>query len=107
MAVKLADKIAETKTVTVTWGEDDVDVSYFPNAVTAKLLSDIDQAADAEDLTVIGVALEPILDWWDVLDDKGKRIPTDRDTIASLPLAWIIAVQSALEEAQNPPENGS
>lgn len=104
MPVKLSEKVAETKTMTVKWGEDDVDVCYKPNAVTPRLLEGIAEAADRDDMSVLGAALSPVLEWWDVLDDKGKRLPTDAETIAGLPLSWIVVVQRGLEDDQNPPE---
>lgn len=107
MAVKLSEKMAETKTVTVKWGDDDVDICYKPNAVTPRLLEEIDQAAAKDDMSALGVALEPVLEWWDVLDDKGRRIGTDAGTIATLPLSWIVAVQNGMEADQNPPESGT
>lgn len=105
MAVNLADKRTESKVITVMWGDDPVEVSYFPNAVTPNLLDEVEAAAKQDDLSVIGTLLEPVLDWWDVLDDKGKRIPTDKATISGLPLRWLTLVQKALEDDQRPPDS--
>lgn len=102
--VRLSSKMGETRTITVQWGEDDVDVSYHPNAVTPDLLERVDQAAKEDNLDVLGVVLEPILDWWDVLDDKDRRIPTDAATIKSLPMSFLTIVQKGIEDDQNPPE---
>lgn len=104
MPVKLQDKMAETKTITVMWGEDEVLVSYHPNAVTPDLLDRVDGAAKEENLSVLGVLLDPVLDWWDVLDNSGKRIPTDKITIATIPMPFLNKVQVAIQEDQNPPE---
>lgn len=102
--VRLSSKMAETKVVTVTWGDDDVDVSYHPNVVTPDLLEKVDQAAQEDNLDVLGVLLEPVLEWWDILDDQDKRIPTDRATIREVPMPFLVLVQSAIESDQNPPE---
>jgi hypothetical protein len=107
MSVKLADKLAETKTMTLRWGDDDVDVSYYVNAVTPELLERVDAAAAQDDMSVLGVVLEPILEWWDVLDGKGKRLPTTAAQIAKMPMRWINLVQDGLQVDQNPPEGAT
>lgn len=101
--VRLSTKMAETAVVTVTWGDDDVDVCYHPNAVTPDLLERVDKAAEQDNLDVLGVLLEPVLEWWDILDDRDRRIPTDAATIKSVPMPFINLVQRAIEADQNPP----
>lgn len=105
MPIRLADKLAETKTITVTWDDDTADVSYHPNVVTPALLEQVDEAGREDNLDVMGVLLEPVLDWWDVLDEKGKRIPVTRETIRNMPMPFLLKVQDAIQEDQNPPEN--
>lgn len=107
MAVNLTDKINQTKVFTLDWDGDDVDVSYRPNAVTPALLEEVDEAAKADDLSMLGVLLDPVLDWWDVLDADGQRIGTDPDTIRTLPMRFIGLVQRGIERDQNPPEDGT
>lgn len=103
MAVSLRDKMTEAKTIQVEWGPDTVDVSYRPNVVTPALLEEVDEAAKRDDLSSLGVLLEPVLEWWDVLDDEGNRIPTDQGTIRTIPMRFIVLVQRAIEVDQNPP----
>lgn len=102
--VRLAEKMAETRTITITWGVDDVDVCYHPNAVTPDLLEKVDKAADQDNLDVLGVLLEPVLEWWDILDEKDRRIPTDAATIKTVPMPFLTLVQRGIEDDQNPPE---
>lgn len=102
--VRLSTKMDETSVVTITWGEDDVDVCYRTNAVTPDLLEKVDKAAEQDDLSVLGVLLEPVLVWWDILDDKDRRIPTDAETIRTIPMSFITLVQRGIEADQNPPE---
>lgn len=105
MGVRLVDKMNETKVATIKWGADDVEVSYRPNSVTPALLEAVDEAAKRDDMSVMGVVLEPVLDWWDVLDAEGNRLPTDADTIARMPMPWLNLVQAGIQEDQNPPED--
>jgi hypothetical protein len=107
MAVKITDMMGRTKTIQVEWDGETVDVSYFHNVVTPEHLENVAQAADKEDLSVLGVMLEPVLDWWDILQDDGTRLPTDADTIRRVPMSFLNALNKAIEEAQNPPEGSS
>lgn len=102
--IRVQDKMAETRTITVKWGDDEADVAYYPNAVTPNVLDKADEAAGRDDMSVMGALLEPILAWWDVLDDKGKRWPTTADAIGDLPMRWLTAVNRAIQEDQDPPE---
>lgn len=106
MGVNLSDKRAETKTMTLKWGDDDVDVCYRPNAVTPALLESIEDAAKLDDLSALGVMLEPILEWWDVMDGD-QRVPTTKESIREMPIRWIGIVQAGLEADQNPPADGN
>jgi hypothetical protein len=103
VAVKLSEKRTETAVFTVKWGEDDVDVCYRVNAVTPALLEEVDKSAQEDNLDVMGALLEPILEWWDVLDDDGHRIPTDAATVKILPMRFLTLVQKGLEDHQRPP----
>lgn len=105
MAMKLSEVQARTKVVSVEWDDETVDVSYSPNRMTPEVL---DKASDAEDkgnLDVLGDLLEPVLEWWDVLDDEDKRLPTDAATIKRMPLSFVMAVLAAVQEDQRPPES--
>lgn len=107
MAVALSNMKKRTKLITVEWDGEEVDVSYFPNVVTPELLEKVDAAADQDNLDVLGVMLEPVLEWWDVLLDDGTKLPTDAETIRQVPISFLNAVQAAIQEDQNPPEESS
>ncbi len=106
--VALDKMMGRTKVITVEWDGETVDVSYFTNVVTPVMLEKVEAAAQKDDLSVLGEMLEPVLDWWDILETEGgKRLPTDRETIARIPMSFLTALQKAIEEDQNPPEDGS
>lgn len=107
MAVKIKEMMGRTKTVTVEWDGESVDVSYFHNVVTPALMEEVVKAAEKEDLSVLGVSLEPVLDWWDVLQEDGSRLGTSADIIRQVPMSFLNAVQRAIQEDQNPPEESS
>lgn len=106
--VALNNMKARTKVLTVEWDGEAVDVSYFPNAVTPALLESVMDAAEKEDMSILGTMLEPILDWWDITEnDGGPRVPTDAETIRNIPMSFLTKLQKTIQEAQNPPESSS
>lgn len=108
MAVTLSTMKARTKLLTVEWDGETVDVSYFPNVVTPELLERVTTAAESDNLDVLGVMLEPVLDWWDILEEEGgPRLSTDADTIKRIPMSFLNRLQEAIQEAQRPPESSS
>jgi hypothetical protein len=108
MAVALDSMKSRTKIITVNWDGEAVDVSYFPNIVTPDLLEQVDEAARRDNLDVVGVMLEPVLDWWDILEHEGgPRLPTDAATIKRVPMSFLNKLQDAIQEDQNPPASSS
>lgn len=97
MGMTLSKVQAKERTVTVLWDDETVDVGYHPAAVTPALLDSVQEAAKANDIAVIGMMMEPMLSWWDVLDDEGQRLPTDAATIRIIPLAFTMAVLTAVQ----------
>lgn len=107
----MAEKV---RTVTVEWEDETVDVGIYPGRYTPNLLQDVAETVaksgtqDMEaQLAAVGGMVEPILAWWDVLDDEGERLPTDAATIATLPITFVQAVLVKASEAIRPPKNGS
>lgn len=107
MAVKLDEMQGRTKTLVVNWDGEKVDVSYFPNVVTPELLEKVAEASEKDNLDVLGVMLEPVIEWWDILLEDGSRLPTDSATIKKVPMSFLNNLQDAIQEAQRPPESSS
>lgn len=110
MAMKLSEVKAKTKVCTVEFMDETVDVSYFPAAMTPRILEDVLALAgkadnDAQDMALVGKMLEPVLDWWDVLDDDDQRIPPTQETIKDMPLPFLVKVLNDLQADLNPPAN--
>lgn len=108
--VALKKMMNRTKTIPVDWDGETVDVSYFPHRVTPELLEKVSEAAEKDNLDVLGVMLEPVLDWWDITEDEGEgspRLPTDADTIRNIPMSFLNRLQDAIQEAQRPPDSAS
>lgn len=107
MAMRLSQVRAKISTATVEWEDETVDVGFFPAVMSPALLEQVQAAAKAENLDVVSVMLEPLLAWWDVLDDQDERLPTDPETIKTMPLAFLLRVLSAIQVAMRPPTQGA
>lgn len=103
MAMRLSDVKGKQKVTTIEWDGETVDVAYLPNMVTTDLIDGVQDAAAEGDVKVIGALLEPILEWWDVLDDDGQRLPTDAATIGTIPLPFLNIVMEGIQGAVLPP----
>jgi hypothetical protein len=109
--MKLSEVQSVEKVVHVQFMDHDVEVSYRPARMTPQVLENVMEAAAAtgEDergaMAVIGSMLEPVLAWWDVLDDNDQRMPTNADTIKGMPLAFLMAVLTKVQEDQRPPDS--
>lgn len=103
MAMKLSEVKAKVKTCTVTWDDEEVEVGYHPAAMTPEILEAVQEHAKEDNLRVIGTMLEPVLAWWDVLDDDGERMPTDAETIRTIPLPFLMKVLDDVQGDMRPP----
>ena len=110
MGMNLSKVMAATDTVEVTWGAETVAVDYHPAAMTPEVLERVQTDASADDMSVMGTMLEPILAGWELYADDdaeaaGTRLPADADTIRRLPIGFLMAVMAATQEAMRPPES--
>lgn len=99
MGVKLSSISSKTRQSSIAWDGEDVAFSYFPNYLTPEM----EDRMEAEDSDFVAEMFAPALEWWDVLDDDGKRISTDPSVLKQVPSAFIMAIWRKIMEEQNPP----
>lgn len=104
MAVRLSEMKSREKASQVEWDDEVVDFGYFPNAFSLQVAEDVSNAAAANDLSVVAAMLEPIISWWDVLDDDGAQLPTDAETMKGFPLSFLMALMEKVGDDQRPPD---
>lgn len=103
MALNLAELKQRVAVVTITWGDDTLDVGYFPASMTPEAISAISAGAEklkgaegteAMDASVAMFAdmLGTMVAWWDVLDADGQRMPVNAETVAQLPMPFTMTV---------------
>lgn len=103
--IKLSELKAREKAAQVTYDGEVVDFGYFPNQFTMELSEEIAEAAEASEMKAVTDLLEPVISWWDVLDDKGQRIPATAAAMKSFPVPFLMAIMGAIQDAQLPPES--
>ena len=95
MPLTLAHLKKNTRTLTLTYAGEEVNVTYRPGAMTPAL--SLEMADPATNLPVVTV-LEQTLVSWDVLDDDLTPLPVTHDTLIELPSDFLSVVFSALME---------
>lgn len=108
MGMNLSRVKAATDTVEVTWGTQQVLVTYHPAAITPEVLERVQDAAKDENLSVVSAMLEPLLAGWELYADDaaeaaGEQLPTNAETIRTVPLPFLMAVMEQTQEAMRPP----
>jgi hypothetical protein len=106
MAVRLTDMKAKTRETELVWDGETVAFCYKPNEFTMDLADEIDAAAKSEETNVVATLLGPVLVWWDVLDDKDKRIPPTAEKMGQFPLNFLLKIMRTITEDQDPEPQG-
>lgn len=105
MAVSLTKMRKSIRTAQVTWDEDVVDFGYKPAMFTTELVEEVTSEAESNNLHGVAEMVEPLLDWWDVMDDDDKRLPTDLETIKGMPLTFVMSIVDVIGSDMRPPES--
>lgn len=106
MGVRLSEMKAKERETHIVYDGDQVDFAYRPNEYTMNLEDEVSKAAQANNIEMVSTLLEPIVVWWDVLDDKGKRLAADAATMRQFPLRFLLAVMAEVSKDQDPEPEG-
>ena len=87
-------RTADTKTVTVEFGEESMDVEFRLSAITPSTLAAL-QEADGDKLGATVEFLCEVLSKWEV-EDEGKTLPIEPDVLSALPVDFLTAIASAI-----------
>jgi hypothetical protein len=96
--VKLSYVMLET-----TEGTQKLDFAYKPNAYTPEHERRSQEARDSGvNSMVLVTLLVPTLEWVDVVDDDGVRMPVDEDHLAMLPVKVLSELIGKINEEMDP-----
>jgi hypothetical protein len=84
---------------------DALDFGYYPGEFTPELAGAVDTAVSTAQVDVIAVLMEPLMAWWDILNDDESRMPTDAETINRMPIALLVEILRKIGESMRPPES--
>lgn len=106
MGVRLNDMLGTVKETTVEYDDEKIALAYRPNAFTMEVNDKVNEAAERNDLSVVAATLEPVVEWWDVLDDEDQRIPATAENMRRFPLPFLMAVMDAVGQDARPEPKG-
>jgi len=115
MPLTLAKITSNTATVTMTYGEDSVTMTYYPGRVTEKTIAqlqgyaDVDPARFAETAREVNVLLASLIKSWDVLEnDETTMFPLDPARLSELPFLFraqvIVAIMQDIRPEASAPQ---
>ena len=87
-------RTADTKTVTVEFGEESMNVEFRLSAITPSTLQAL-QDADGDKLEATVQFLCEVLSSWEV-EDEGKVLPIEPGELACLPVDFLTAIATAV-----------
>lgn len=112
MGMKLADlKAKGQRESSVDWNGSEVAFCYNPGNLTPEVLDSWQNMAEEKKTTTsaaIGKIMPEFVVWWDVLDDKGVRIPVTAKNAAKFPIGFLESIlDKAMEEGKAGKASGS
>jgi hypothetical protein len=104
MGITLSKMASNTAKVVIPVGEDEVNVTYYPQRVTEKLFGSLTVLSDEKNTDVMANAtalndvLMTLVASWDVTYDDGQPIPITQEALPDVPLTFRASVVNAIEE---------
>jgi hypothetical protein len=100
MPVAVTKLQRDTRTLSVPWDADTLNLVYRPGSVTPDL---VEAVAQPEVKQPVVTFLLATVQSWDLLDDADKPLPVTEGLLSELPMLFLRAVQTAiLEDLQVP-----
>ena len=91
MPVSASNMALNEKTVVVPIGDESLNVTYYPNTVTSKMIAQLDDALEG-----VHVGLAALIKTWDLLADDGSTYPVDADSLQALGLPLLLRISQAI-----------
>lgn len=103
MPIRLSELMRDTRTLTLTVGEDTLTVTYRPGGITPETEDRLESLAQEQRVgqSLIALLLDT-LTGWDITDDKGKALPVTEAQLRRLPLALLGQLVRAITEDMRP-----
>lgn len=99
-------KTNEAVPVTVSFGDEDLNLVVYPNRITGKRRREL-AALDDDDTEGYAELFFDILKSWDLQDEDGKPLPFTADTVDLLSIPTTVRIFTEIGEATNPNQKTS
>jgi hypothetical protein len=103
MPLSITDLAANEKHLTISFGDDALNLVYYPNKMTSKLLLHIDEVYDGtKDELGIHEALSELIKSWDLTDTDGSPYPITPTALSKLGIPVLRVITQAIGEDSRP-----
>jgi hypothetical protein len=121
MPVSLNKIASNTATVILWFGDDSLEIAYFPLRITTEMMATMASFADmkteqavVDNFRAVADMLATIIKSWDLLEDNGEPIPLTAERIVKIsPVIALMVIQAILKDIrpeeiapQQLPKNG-
>lgn len=121
MPVSLNQIASNTATVVLWFGDDSLEIAYYPLRITTEMMATMASFADMQteqavldNFRAIGEMLATIIKSWDLLEDNGEPVALTGERIVKIsPVIALMIIQAILKDIrpeeiapQNLPKNG-
>lgn len=110
MPISLQQIATNTATLTITWGDDIINLVYYPGKFTEKVVADVQAISELNENTLVaGLAtfnetLANLIQDWDVYEDTAMttKFPIDPKRFPELPLSFRMQIFSSISNDLRP-----
>lgn len=104
MPITLQKIASNTAQITMAWGDDTVNLTYYPARITEKVYAQLQSFGDMEDQTLdaaftgFNETLAHLIKSWDVYEDDAQTqmFPLDPQRFGELPISFRVDVMNAV-----------
>lgn len=103
MPVRISHLSADQRTIKIPWGDDAVIVTYRPSGISPAIEDRVREhmAAEKAGAMLVELLASCLVDW-DLLDDNGRPLPTNKKALRELPTVFLTKVTTAITEDMSP-----
>ena len=100
--MRLSQALSQRCTIEVPFNGEKLKVTYKPGVYTPKFQSEADKAAETEDSDRLSIMLSRLIESWDLTDDAGSAVATDKESLRALPIKILSGVMIGILKDMNP-----
>lgn len=99
--MRLSQILSDRKIVQIGIGDDALNVTYRPQAITPETLDRMTAANDKPGAAIVETVVEMVADW-DLTDDDGSPYPLTIKDVRRLPVSFLSTIVKEITDDLNP-----